>query len=63
MMYLRRQRFPVGPGYETALRLTIGSQPVWIDAICIDQSNDVKKEHQVLFLDCIYCGADEVLTC
>ena len=62
--YYLRQRFPISLGLETAMRelyTTIGNNvPIWIDAICIDQNNDVEKGHQVLSMDRIYRGAEEV---
>ena len=61
--YFLRQRFPVSLGLEATMRglhPMIGSVPIWIDAICIDQKNDVEKGHQVLFMDRIYRRADGV---
>ncbi|KAK5654307.1 hypothetical protein OQA88_7485 [Cercophora sp. LCS_1] len=34
---------------------------LWIDAICIDQSNDSERNHQVGMMDSIYAVAQEVL--
>ena len=42
------------------LHAMIGGVPIWVDAICIDQSNDMEKGHQVLFMDRIYRRADRV---
>ena len=61
--HLLRQRFQVSLSLEAAIRglqPIIGSVPIWIDAICIDQKNHVEKGHQVLFMDRIYRRADEV---
>jgi hypothetical protein len=33
---------------------------LWIDAICIDQLNDVEKNHQVAQMATIYTGAEQV---
>jgi hypothetical protein len=34
--------------------------PVWIDAICIDQTNILERNHQVQRMDQIYCSAEKV---
>jgi hypothetical protein len=34
---------------------------LWIDAICIDQTSNRERNHQVAFMDAIYKAADEVL--
>jgi hypothetical protein len=36
-------------------------EPVWIDAICIDQDNFAERSHQVQKMGLIYSGAREVL--
>ncbi|KAK8115756.1 hypothetical protein PG984_012258 [Apiospora sp. TS-2023a] len=43
-----------------ALRHDGQSIPIWIDAICIDQYNDVEKGHQVNFMSRIYSSAQTV---
>ena len=61
--YFMRQRFPVSLGLEAAMRgldPMIESVPIWIDAVCIDQNNDLEKGHQVSFMDRIYRRADGV---
>jgi len=35
--------------------------PLWIDAICINQSDPVEKSHQVLAMDKIYFSAQRVI--
>jgi hypothetical protein len=37
------------------------NQPLWIDAICIDQDNNAERGHQVQKMGQIYSGAEEVL--
>ena len=36
-------------------------KPMWIDAVCIDQSNNEEKSHQVQQMDCVFRQASEVL--
>ena len=36
---------------------------VWMDAICIDQKNEVEKRHQVALMGKIYNSASQVLAC
>lgn len=36
---------------------------LWIDSICIDQSNGREKNHQVMLMDRIYAQASKVLAC
>lgn len=36
---------------------------VWMDAICIDQNNEVEKRHQVALMGKIYSSASQVLAC
>jgi hypothetical protein len=38
------------------------SQWIWIDALCIDQSNLVERQHQVHQMGQIYAGAQEVIS-
>lgn len=58
--------FPVnvGPNLAAALR-QIGHmdepQVVWVDALCIDQSNLKERSHQVAFMQDIYQRAERVL--
>lgn len=35
--------------------------PLWIDAFCIDQTNNEEKKHQVLLIHRIYSAAQNVL--
>lgn len=49
---------------EAALRhLRKNEEPItlWVDAICIDQADDVEKSHQVQHMGDIYKGASEVI--
>ena len=36
---------------------------VWMDAICIDQNNEVEKRHQVALMGKIYSSASQVFAC
>ena len=62
--YFQRQRFRVRSSLEAPMRrlerLHGQSQFIWIDAICIDQSNDVEKGHQVSIMSHIYRSAVEI---
>ena len=64
MTYFEPQRFLVSPSLESAIRgidaLIDGDVAIWIDALCIDQSNDMEKGYQVLSMDRIYRRADSV---
>jgi hypothetical protein len=42
------------------LRLPFGERSVWIDAICIDQTNGAERNHQVAMMKTIYERANEV---
>jgi hypothetical protein len=42
-------------------RLTLSYTWLWIDALCIDQSNTLERNHQVLQMGRIYTGAAKVL--
>nr|POE49140.1 heterokaryon incompatibility protein 6, or allele [Quercus suber] len=58
------QRFPVSEGAFHALRRLRRPDAVrylWIDAICIDQSLNAERSHQVQMMAAIYAGASEVL--
>lgn len=48
-------------GILTYLRLIAGPRRLWIDAICINQQNDVEKAAQVACMARIYSKADRVL--
>ena len=55
--YFQRQRFPIRPNLEAAmqrLESLYGNWYIWIDAICIDQSNNFEKGHQVSIMSHIY---------
>ncbi|KAH7078794.1 heterokaryon incompatibility protein-domain-containing protein [Paraphoma chrysanthemicola] len=43
------------------LRLSERRRALWIDAVCIDQRNDVEKSHQVQLMSTIYSSASQVL--
>lgn len=43
------------------LRLRDTARPVWIDAVCIDQSADVERSHQVSLMARIYTQARQVV--
>lgn len=45
------------------VRLPDASRFLWADSICIDQSNQRERGHQVLFMGKIYSGARQVLIC
>jgi Heterokaryon incompatibility protein (HET) len=36
-------------------------QPIWIDAVCINQNDDMEKNHQIPLMRRIYCMASQVL--
>ena len=38
-------------------------QWVWMDAICIDQNNEVEKRHQIALMGKIYSSASQVFAC
>ncbi|KAI1328445.1 heterokaryon incompatibility protein-domain-containing protein [Xylariaceae sp. FL0255] len=61
---LNGQKFPVGENLEAALRQLRpqGSKPkvMWIDAICIDQSNVQERTDQVAHMDSIFRNAANV---
>jgi Heterokaryon incompatibility protein (HET) len=42
------------------LRDTVSSSVLWIDQICIDQSNIVEREQQVLLMRSIYASATQL---
>jgi len=54
----------IGPSlYSLLLRLRLATEPraLWADAICIDQSNDIEKGHQVRLMQRIYLTAARVV--
>lgn len=60
------QRLWVGRNCEYALKQSVwygGARYVWCDAICIDQTNDDEKGHQVYMMGDIYRNAQVVLAC
>jgi hypothetical protein len=46
---------------RVALQAEGGSSYIWIDAICIDQSNLSERNHQVALMGTLYAKADRVL--
>ncbi|KAE9378346.1 hypothetical protein N431DRAFT_281357, partial [Stipitochalara longipes BDJ] len=59
------QPFTVNENLYTALqhlRLKDSERVIWIDAICINQSNDSEKEVQVNGMDDIYKAASSVVS-
>ncbi|KAF4467596.1 heterokaryon incompatibility [Fusarium albosuccineum] len=56
--------FPITRALDTALRhLRSGQEPMtlWVDQICIDQSNHAEKADQVLLMSHVYMKAEQVL--
>ncbi|RSL80766.1 hypothetical protein CEP51_006330 [Fusarium floridanum] len=54
---------PITPALDTALRhLRRRDEPIilWVDQICIDQSNHVEKADQVLLMSDVYTKAEQV---
>jgi hypothetical protein len=54
---------PVTPNCYSALlhlRKKLGAYCIWVDAICIDQSNLKEREQQVTLMGEIYKGAEKV---
>lgn len=41
--------------------VNLASSHFWIDAICVDQTNDVERSHQVNLMDAIYADAEYVI--
>ena len=61
---LNGQTFPIRHNLWTALHyLRLQDEPriLWVDAVCIDQSDVLERNHQVLKMDRIYQGARVVL--
>ncbi|KAJ4313499.1 hypothetical protein N0V84_009376 [Fusarium piperis] len=55
---------PITPALDTALRhLRRREEPIilWVDQICIDQSNHAEKADQVLLMSDVYTKAEQVL--
>ncbi|KAK3949074.1 heterokaryon incompatibility protein-domain-containing protein [Pseudoneurospora amorphoporcata] len=44
-----------------ALRLPDADRRIWVDAICINQDNDIERTHQVQFMPVIYATATQVV--
>ncbi|KAF2741727.1 heterokaryon incompatibility, partial [Sporormia fimetaria CBS 119925] len=42
------------------LRKKLGSFFIWVDAVCIDQTNDKEKEQQMALMEKIYANAKNV---
>lgn len=42
-------------------RKTVNSRKLWVDALCINQSDNVEKSHQVMLMRDIYVNASRVL--
>lgn len=64
LVYVNGRPLPITPNLDIALRyLRYPSEPcrLWIDAICIDQSNLSEKTHQVSMIREIYQNASQVL--
>lgn len=61
---LENTQFPIRENLARALS-SLDSQglkgPLWIDAICIDQSNPAERSSQVMLMGDIYAGANEVI--
>lgn len=63
-VWINSQTFLVRENLETALRhiqKPDRSTSIWVDAICINQEDDLEKSHQVQMMDKIYNRAVEVL--
>jgi hypothetical protein len=37
--------------------------PIWVDAMCINQSDETEKMRQIQMMTAIYKGADRVMVC
>ena len=60
----QRKRFGATTNLECALRhlrYQDGDRILWVDAICINQSDDAEKTHQVRMMRKIFAGAERVL--
>ncbi|KAH7119998.1 heterokaryon incompatibility protein-domain-containing protein [Dendryphion nanum] len=60
------QTIPITKSCDDALRQVrrkIFSRNIWVDAICINQSNTLERNHQVGLMDKIYHQAQQVLIC
>lgn len=44
-----------------SLQYGLTSKALWIDAICIDQQNDIERSQQVAYMGDVYSKANEVL--
>jgi Heterokaryon incompatibility protein (HET) len=63
-IYMDDQTCSISLTVEQALRLLQSESPevfVWVDQICINQADDVEKNHQVGQMKLIYCEAVEVV--
>lgn len=61
---VNQQSFSITANLETALRalrLPHQDRLLWVDAICIDQSSDVEKSHQVGQMRLVYKLAEQVI--
>ncbi|KAH7081937.1 heterokaryon incompatibility protein-domain-containing protein [Paraphoma chrysanthemicola] len=68
----KEQRYTIGHGDSTIditpncfyalqdIRRHFGRVSIWVDSICIDQSNDLDRNHQVKLMEQIYSQADIV---
>lgn len=52
--------FPIRPNLQRALRLSDRPRNLWIDAVCIDQTNDAEKSVQVSKMAYIYRCVEDV---
>jgi hypothetical protein len=63
-VYCKGRRIPVTKQCEAALkcfRRRGRNRSLWVDAVCIDQSNVLERNHQVGFMGTIYSNASQVL--
>ena len=63
-VFLNGYDFPITSNCLAALkriRKRDTSKPIWVDALCIDQQNDLEKNHQVSIMPQIYAQAVRVL--
>ena len=63
-IWIDRCRLGITAGLDVALRhlrYSNGSRLLWVDAVCIDQSNDEEKNHQVQMLQRMFNGAREMI--
>lgn len=63
-IYIDKHPFIVGENLHLALlhlRKRILERIIWVDAVCIDQTNNEEKEHQIQFMAKIYGQANRVI--